>query len=131
MVFASVDRALDHTVRIQSEIQSLLENMDLGIHPVRTVPGPDGPLEQEMDQVATLRLAVDLLRDVVPMVDKLVSTRQKVASGGGNLMTAALLTSNNIRMQTMRQERSANPQPRKRYGAAPIVVDGDAEVVGG
>ena len=129
-VFDSVDRAIDQTAHIQSKIQNLLENMALGVYPTRTVPGPDGPVEQEMDEVGSLKLAVDLLRDVIPMVDKLVSTRNRVAAGGGNLMTAALLTSNNIRMQSMRQERSANPAPRKRYGVDKLVIEGEADVVG-
>lgn len=130
VVFQSVDRAIDQTVRLQSEIQSILSDMELGIYPTRTVVSPvDGSeTEQTLDRVATLKLAVDLLRDVIPMVDKVVATRQKVASGGGNLMTAAMLTSNQIRMNAARnQERSVSP--RRPVGVGKLVIPADDAVV--
>lgn len=130
-VFGIVDQSIDHASQIQGEITNLLECLRTESYPVRMVDGPDGkPVEREMDQIATLKLAVDLLATVMPIVEKVITSRNKVAMGATNILTAAVMGSNAIRMQSMRQERSANPQPRKRYGAgARIVIEGDAEVV--
>lgn len=128
--FGVVDAGLKQIQAVQSEVQSIMDNMDLEIFPTQMIGIGEDRVAVEMDRLSTLRMLVGMLAEITPVIDRMISTRNKVAMGATNILTAAVMGSNAIRMQSMRQERSANPAPRKRYGVDKLVIEGDAEVVG-
>lgn len=111
--FAIVEKGLTQAVEIQDLLQQLLDDAAHGQFPLRNVATPDGKtVEQEMSLLDFVKHISEVSATQAAVVDRVVSTRNKVASGGANLMASALLTSQHIQSQAARKERSINPSRR-------------------
>ena len=124
------DRYLRKAADLQSLYDSLMHDAECGIYPQVKVQDSEGAwIEADMSKLQFAEKMANLAVVVGTAVEKAVNIRNRAATGGTNLYTAALLQSAGMRLQAARRERSAHPAPRKRYGVDKLVIEGDAEVV--
>jgi len=111
--FGIVETHMEQAEAGQSIINNLLENYRLGILPVRSVAGPEGSvMEVEISPLEFGQKLMDLIAVSGGNVERAVSVRNKVSTGGVNLMTSAILASESLRLQASRRERSATGERR-------------------
>lgn len=131
--FEVADSGIGQALESQAILQKLHDDYACGVVPQQSVCNAEGKWEEkDLSPLQFAERITALTLNVLTAAEKAISIRNKVASGGTNLFTAALLSSSMIQNRVNRQERSANPAPRKRYGVdARIEIQADAEVVEG
>src|SRR6187551_2788123 len=98
--FKKVDVALDQVSEVQSVLQELLDNAKRGVMP--QVHGVDGP--EDMGPLAFAERIAALAVTVLTATEKAISLRNKVSTGGTNVLTAALLGS--AQMQSLSRRKA-------------------------
>ncbi len=108
--FQVVETHMEQAEAGQAIINNLIENARLGILPTRKVMTPSGEfVDQEMSPLDFGKKLVDLISTSGENVDRAITVRNKVSSGGVNFAAAAILLSEKERLKAVRLERSANP----------------------
>lgn len=128
--FDLVRSTMRQAKRCQDVIEKILNDYDADIRPQVSTGemGEDGFVTRDMTDLEFAKHLAELLTTATTATDKAITMRNKVATGGVNIMAGAMLAVGTAHARNT--ERSANPAPRKRYGAgARIEIQADAEVV--
>src|SRR6187551_2119806 len=99
--FASADECLSQAAEVQSVVRSILDDYQRGIVPQVTKNGED----VDMTPLQFADRIVGLANDSAAVVEKALTIRNKVATGGTNILTAALMGSNAMQFAAARKER--------------------------
>lgn len=129
--FDLVRASMTQAKRCQDVIEKILNDYDADIRPQVSTGemGEDGFITRDMTDLEFAKHLAELLTTATTATDKAITMRNKVATGGVNIMAGAMLAVGTAHARNT--ERSAHPAPRKRYGVdARIEIQADAEVVG-
>lgn len=124
--FPLVERSRQQLVALQEALGDMLSDFQLGILPQVTSHTPDGPVETDMSTLQFLERATDIAGTQVATLDKIAGVMNKVATGGTNILTAALMGSNALQFAAQRKERVMRPARKVGVDAIPEgVIDID------
>ena len=123
--FSLADSCLESAANSQRALQTILDDAKNGVYPKVTVMKDGEYVEEDMGKLAFAQKIVALTVECMTAVDKALTIRNKVATGGTNILTAALMGSNALQFAAARKDR-ASVKTSRRVGVdaiPPGVID--------
>ncbi len=118
-IFPLVERSRSQLVALQEALGDMLSDFQQGILPQITKQTEDGFVETDMPTMQFLEKATALAGDQIVALERITSVMNKVATGGTNILTAALMGSNAMQFAAARKERVAGVKRRVGVDAIP------------
>src|SRR6187551_1448263 len=111
--FSLADSCLASAASAQAALQTLLDDADRGIYPKVKVMKGEGYVEEDMSPLNFAKTVASLTVECMTAVDKALTIRNKVATGGTNILTAALMGSNALQFAAARKDRASVKTSRR------------------
>jgi hypothetical protein len=123
--FPLVERSRSQLVALQEALGAMLADFQMGIMPQVMKQTEEGFVETDMPTMQFLEKATALAGDQIAALERITSVMNKVATGGTNILTAALMGSNALQFAAARKDR-ASVKTSRRVGVdaiPPGVID--------
>jgi len=117
--FSLADSCLESAANSQRALQTILDDAKNGVYPKVTVMKDGEYVEEDMGKLAFAQKIVALTVECMTAVDKALTIRNKVATGGTNILTAALMGSNALQFAAARKDRGTTVKRRVGVDAIP------------
>jgi hypothetical protein len=117
--FSLADSCLESASNTQAALQAILDDAACGIYPKVSVMREGEYVEEDISKLAFAQKVAALTVECMTAVDKALTIRNKVATGGTNILTAALMGSNAMQFAAARKERVAGVKRRVGVDAIP------------